>query len=427
MAKDLLVLALGLSLFAVAQESSLAAGSTAKAPPSKGADKAVSHSAPAANEKAALDAYMNGLNDRIAKVWSPPDINECKKVVVTITLEPTGELKSVEVKEPSGESKLDDAALSTVHKAAPFAKLPPAAKAGLRIDYTFEAGGAKAQDVDVNPYMDNLKNRLNRTWVSPKLPKPCNVTIAFMLDAQGKVVEAKVKRSCGNKTVDEQAVLAVKRAAPYGDLPHGSSDRFNIEYTFYCGPEKAGVETYKFNGTPIAQQQHRISSGGATLEALDTSSIAENRLREKNNAVIERANTLRDALANDEKGGDATRAKTAADAHELANCLRQLGDYPGAEALYKQSIEIREKLPDAKAGLARVLCDFAKMQISLGQLNDAEPLMKRACGIETDELKAVDATAQDTLETYAKLLYKLNREPDANEIYARIKQMKGGR
>jgi hypothetical protein len=67
------------------------------------------------------------------------------------------------------------------------------------------------------------------------------------------------------------------------------------------------------------------------------------------------------------------------------------------------------------------------MQISLGQLNDAEPLMKRACGIETDELKAVDATAQDTLETYAKLLYKLNREPDANEIYARIKQMKGGR
>ncbi|MBS1954269.1 MAG: TonB family protein [Cyanobacteria bacterium SZAS-4] len=107
-----------------------------------------SHTESATVEKAKspdMTAYMESVKQRIQRVWRSPDVKSNCKVSVLFTIDKNGGLVSSAVKTSSGIASVDQVALQTVKKSAPFSKLPDGA-GKFSVDYTFQCGPRNSAD-----------------------------------------------------------------------------------------------------------------------------------------------------------------------------------------------------------------------------------------------------------------------------------------
>jgi protein TonB len=69
-------------------------------------------------------------------------------------------------------------------------------------------------------YLDLLKARIFSAWEYPEdaihRGEEGVVSVRFVLDAAGRVVETRVTRSSGSRSLDEAVVSAVRKAGPFG-------------------------------------------------------------------------------------------------------------------------------------------------------------------------------------------------------------------
>lgn len=72
----------------------------------------------------ALSAYRGKLYSRISRRKVTPRTRRVGTVVVQFTVGPSGELISSEVTKSSGNQRLDDAAIASINRAAPFPPMP---------------------------------------------------------------------------------------------------------------------------------------------------------------------------------------------------------------------------------------------------------------------------------------------------------------
>jgi len=103
-----------------------------------------------------FQTYLQAFDQTVRHNWHPPMDMKSKKVVLFITLDKSGQLKQVTVKESSGFPDADKAAIQAVETAAPYATLPPTYKKDLLdVELTF---GYQAQEYkatrfyNVNPF-----------------------------------------------------------------------------------------------------------------------------------------------------------------------------------------------------------------------------------------------------------------------------------
>ncbi|HEY9678383.1 MAG TPA: TonB family protein [Drouetiella sp.] len=82
--------------------------------------------------------YMAELQRRIKRAWTPPRDPNSRQVVLEFKIFKSGELGSVKCVRSSGLSKNDEAAISAVRAAAPFAPLPDGADDSVDIQFTFD-------------------------------------------------------------------------------------------------------------------------------------------------------------------------------------------------------------------------------------------------------------------------------------------------
>ncbi|MBF0096134.1 MAG: energy transducer TonB [Magnetococcales bacterium] len=72
-------------------------------------------------------------------------------------------------------------------------------------------------------YFARVKQRITWSWIYPQQAKneglSGNVDLIFTINREGKVVEVKVTRSSGVPVLDQEAVAAVRKAAPFEPLP----------------------------------------------------------------------------------------------------------------------------------------------------------------------------------------------------------------
>ncbi len=69
--------------------------------------------------------YIMKLQDKVEKNWTPPKGVKLKEVpVVSFILHKDGKITDVKLKTSSGNKQVDDLAVKTIKKSAPFAKLP---------------------------------------------------------------------------------------------------------------------------------------------------------------------------------------------------------------------------------------------------------------------------------------------------------------
>lgn len=89
---------------------------------------------------------------------------------------------------------------------------------------TFEVEGEVSAD-----YMDLLKARIFEAWEYPddavRNGAEGIVRVAFILNASGRPAEIGVVRSSGNTSLDEAAVNAIRKAAPFGPFTEDISTK----------------------------------------------------------------------------------------------------------------------------------------------------------------------------------------------------------
>lgn len=89
------------------------------------------------------------------------------------------------------------------------------------------------KDVNLGPYLDRLRQKVAQRW-HPETPKSSSQTIvSFAVARTGNVDNLRVLQSSGSSKIDQAALQAVQRAAPFNPLPETyPAALLNIQFKF---------------------------------------------------------------------------------------------------------------------------------------------------------------------------------------------------
>lgn len=68
-------------------------------------------------------------------------------------------------------------------------------------------------------YMKSLQKKIKAEWKPPARKQKKNVVVLFSISKDGQLLSPKIKTSSGDDEMDDAALLALKRAAPFDPLP----------------------------------------------------------------------------------------------------------------------------------------------------------------------------------------------------------------
>lgn len=90
-----------------------------------------------------------------------------------------------------------------------------------------------ANDVDLGPYIRNLQRTIKYNWNPPKNNVQKPVVTSFVIAKNGNLLNYVIKKSSGDKLVDEAAIMAIKNSAPFNPLPSDlKENRIEIQFIF---------------------------------------------------------------------------------------------------------------------------------------------------------------------------------------------------
>lgn len=115
---------------------------------------------------------------------------------------------------------------------------------------------------------------------------------------------------------------------------------------------------------------------------------------------------------------------------ELAQLYQDEGKYAEAEPLFKRGITVAEKHYNSgeKSDILAVRLDkLAGLYCAAGKYEKAEPLYKRALEVRKNVLDRDSPDVAQSLENYAKVLRKLDRAAEAEDLEARAKSIRKNR
>jgi protein TonB len=108
-----------------------------------------------------------------------------------------------------------------------------------------EGQGSGKQTVDLDnreirfvDYLALLKQRIERVWTYPAAAANNGISgdllLIFTLNKAGTLIDLRLVQSSGFPVLDEEAIRAVKQAAPYDPFPpHMGGDPWNIRASFH--------------------------------------------------------------------------------------------------------------------------------------------------------------------------------------------------
>jgi tetratricopeptide (TPR) repeat protein len=98
------------------------------------------------------------------------------------------------------------------------------------------------------------------------------------------------------------------------------------------------------------------------------------------------------------------------------------GKYAEAEQHFNSALKIQKALPDSPE-LAQALCGLGRLYTDQGKYVEAEPLFKQALAIQEKAIPGHPDFA-DTLDAYAALLSKTDRQAAADEMRNRAQRVR---
>jgi TonB family protein len=88
-----------------------------------------------------------------------------------------------------------------------------------------------ADGIDFGPYMSDLQLSIKRNWRPPKGDRTNRVMLHFKVHSNGELSDLAIANSSGLPTMDEAALDAVSRTAPFSPLPKGAPENVDIEFS----------------------------------------------------------------------------------------------------------------------------------------------------------------------------------------------------
>ncbi len=88
------------------------------------------------------------------------------------------------------------------------------------------------QNVDMGPYVKEMKGLIQSKWTPPKGMQEKHVVTVFTIRRNGTIEEPTIVESSGTESVDESALSALKAASPLPKLPAGAPQFIQIRYKF---------------------------------------------------------------------------------------------------------------------------------------------------------------------------------------------------
>ena len=86
------------------------------------------------------------------------------------------------------------------------------------------------QDVNMGAYLEQLRQRVSKQWAHESTRTSWRTVLHFTLDREGQVNNLQIVQTSGSNEIDQAALRAVKRAAPFGPLP--IYPYFGVTFTF---------------------------------------------------------------------------------------------------------------------------------------------------------------------------------------------------
>ena len=86
---------------------------------------------------------------------------------------------------------------------------------------------------DFGPYMRNLQNNIKANWNPTRYKESKHVMLLFTIAKNGDLLHHKVLTSSGDSQMDNAAVEALLKTAPFEPLPEGYNGKsIDIQFTF---------------------------------------------------------------------------------------------------------------------------------------------------------------------------------------------------
>lgn len=131
--------------------------------------------------------------------------------------------------------------------------------------------------------------------------------------------------------------------------------------------------------------------------------------------------SLQSELAAAEKSKQPDQDKIAGLQEKVADIQAKNGKYAEAEEAYKKALEFGTKKSADSSGTALLMKKLAELYSAEGKNSDAAELLQKALSIQE---KGTDKSAYaQTMQSYAKVLYKSGKTAEADALYARLKEL----
>lgn len=168
------------------------------------------------------------------KFGSPGRVSNSKSRTLIATNLPARDLAIAQ----GSQATATDAHPAAAAKPAPSSKTSPA-KAAASKPATREAAeedddndDSPPQNVDMGPYMKEMKQHVQSKWTPPKGMNEKHVVAVFTIKRNGTILDPTIVESSGDKAVDASALAALSAASPLPKLPPGSPHYIQIKYKF---------------------------------------------------------------------------------------------------------------------------------------------------------------------------------------------------
>ncbi len=90
-----------------------------------------------------------------------------------------------------------------------------------------------AQEINFEPFMRKLQQRIKHNWTPPKGNKSKRIVVLFKVSKSGELLDSMVTSSSGIKEADKAALDALERSAPFDSLPENyTGNDIDIQFTF---------------------------------------------------------------------------------------------------------------------------------------------------------------------------------------------------
>ena len=162
---------------------------------------------------------MLGGTEEVVEAMDIAPVQEAVKAEPVETKEP--ELKDIiTASEAATEAPVE------IEKAEPVEEEKPVEMTAVQVAPTVAAEqenvGSKLSGGDITArrvYMGEVAKKLHRNKVNPRSQLTGTVMLRFTVDTKGEILSRTVQQSSGSKVLDDAALAALERAAPFPPLP----------------------------------------------------------------------------------------------------------------------------------------------------------------------------------------------------------------